>query len=206
MNSSRVKITGILLAGGMSRRMGREKGILKIGARYLYQYPLRILETLCDEILISTCNNFTLPMPYPIVCDEVADVGPMGGIYTCLNRSSNNLNIVLSYDMPMVNKGLLEHLIQENQVHESQPYDIVIPALQENKPEPLCGIYRQIVAGVFRDMIGKKVYAVHKVLPLVNSRTVLIDDRMPFYHPDIFLNINQESDLKRLPATFENEL
>ncbi len=200
MNSSRSKITGILLAGGMSRRMGREKGILKIGGRFLYQYPLRILEALCDEILISTCTNFSTPLAYPAVCDEITGIGPMGGIYTCLKKSSNDLNIVLSYDMPLVNEGLLEHLI-----HESPSHDIVIPALQDNKSEPLCGIYRQSVTDVFRDLIGKKMYAVHRALPLVNSRTVLIDDRMPFYHPDIFLNINQESDLKRLPATFENE-
>ena len=200
MNNSRSKITGILLAGGMSRRMGQEKGKLKIGDRFLYQYPLRILETLCDEILISTCKNFTPPLAFPTVCDEVTGIGPMGGIYTCLKKSSNDLNIVLSYDMPLVNQELLKHLIQENQSH-----DIVLPALQENKPEPLCGIYRKSVADVFRDLIGKKMYAVYRVLPLVNSKTVLIDDRMPFYHPDIFLNINQESDLKRLPAVFKNE-
>ncbi|MCK5137343.1 MAG: molybdenum cofactor guanylyltransferase [Bacteroidales bacterium] len=194
MNSSHSKITGILLAGGMSKRMGREKGILKIGDRFLYQYPLRILEALCDEILISTCKNFTPPLAYPTVCDEVAGIGPMGGIYTCLNRSSNDLNIVLSYDMPLVNEGLLKHLI-----HESEAHDIVLPALQKNKPEPLCSIYRKSVAGVFRDLIEKNIFAVHRILPLVNSRTILIDDRMPFYNPDIFLNINQESDLNRLP-------
>ena len=144
-------------------------------------------------------------MAYPTVCDEVLGIGPMGGIYTCLNRSSNDLNIVLSYDMPLVNEGLLEHLIQESHIHGSHAHDIVVPALQENKPEPLCGIYRRRVAGVFRDLIGKKMYAVHRVLPLVNSKTILINDRMAFYHPDIFLNINQESDMKRLPTTFENE-
>ena len=200
MNNSRSKITGILLAGGMSRRMGREKGMLKIGGRFLYQYPLRILEALCDEILISTCTNLSTPLAYPTVCDEVTGIGPIGGIYTCLNRSSNDYNIVLSYDMPLVNEGLLEHLI-----HESQSHDIVIPALQENKPEPLCGIYRRRVTGVFRELIGKKMYAVHRVLPLVNSKIILINDRMPFYHPDIFLNINQESDLKRLPADIRSE-
>jgi len=74
MDHSEVKITGILLAGGMSSRMGREKGRIKLGNRYLYEYPLQILETCCDEILISTC----------------------------LKHSSNELNVVLSYDMPAV--------------------------------------------------------------------------------------------------------
>jgi CTP:molybdopterin cytidylyltransferase MocA len=51
------KMTGILLAGGMNRRMGKEKGNIRIGDAYLYQYPLSVLEKLCDEVLISTCKK-----------------------------------------------------------------------------------------------------------------------------------------------------
>ena len=195
-----MKISGILLAGGMSKRMGREKGILKVGERYLYQYPLGILESICDEILISTCKDFTLPVNHTMVCDEVTGLGPIGGIYTCIKRSSNDLNIILSYDLPLVNEGLLNHLIQE-----SNAYDIVLPALQKERPEPLCGIYRKSVIGVLEDLIEENRYAVRYALPLVKSKTILVNDQMPFYLPDIFLNINNKSDLESLPAGFGNE-
>lgn len=195
-----MNITGILLAGGMSKRMGEDKGLVKVGHRYLYQYPLKVLEALCDEILISTCKDFTIPEAYPTVCDEVDGVGPIGGIYTCLKRSSNDLAMVISYDLPLVNTGLMTYLIRE-----SEAYDIVLPALQANRPEPLCGIYRKNVISFLGDMIVKKSYAVHGALPLVRNRIILMEETMPFFRPDIFLNINEESDLDRLPPGFGNE-
>lgn len=200
MDDAEIKITGILLAGGKSRRMGREKGVLKIGKRYLFQYPLKVLEALCDEILISTCDKFSLPVEYPKVCDEVGGIGPMGGIFSCLKRSSNDLNIVLSYDLPLVNEALVSYLIQER-----GSYDIILPSLQRNKLEPLCGIYRKKVAETLEDLIDKNEFAVHSAFQLVKSKTILIERQMPFWHPDLFLNINHIDDLKRLPSGFGDE-
>lgn len=193
MKSPEQKITGILLSGGKSSRMGREKGRIKIGKYFMYQYPLRVLESLCDEIIISSCGNLEMEESYEQVCDEIPNIGPIGGLYTCLKRSSNELNIVLSYDLPLVNEGLFTELLKLK-----DKFDIILPALTEANPEPLCGIYKKGVADVFRNMIDKKVYAVHKVLPLVKSKTVLLEESDPFFHSNIFLNINKESDLRNL--------
>ena len=105
MHSPKNKITGILLAGGMSHRMGKEKGFIRIGPKYLYQYALQVLDNLCDEVLISTCKEGLFLEKYPLVCDEIPGIGPMGGINTCLKQSSNEINVVLSYDMPLEMKN-----------------------------------------------------------------------------------------------------
>jgi molybdopterin-guanine dinucleotide biosynthesis protein A len=109
MNFNRQKITGILLAGGMSRRFGQDKGKIKIGDRYLYRYALDTLEQVCDEILISTCNELYDWGNYTSVCDEIPGIGPMGGIFTCLKQSGSEINIVLSCDLPLVHKELLSY-------------------------------------------------------------------------------------------------
>jgi len=200
MEDSKQKITGILLAGGLSKRMGREKGVMKIGNRKLFEYPLRILEILCDEILISTCKDSSPAMSYPAICDEKRGIGPMGGIHACLKRSSSELNIVLSYDMPLVNEGLLRFLIQE-----SPGYEMVVPALQKERPEPLCGIYRKSVVEIFSELIEEKSYAVHRAISQTRSRVVIIEPAMPFYRDNLFLNINRVEDLEELPVGFGNE-
>ena len=197
MNSAH-KITGILLAGGMSSRMGREKGSLMIGGNMMYLYPLKALEALCDEILISSSNPLLENLPYTIVADKISGIGPMAGIHACLEHSSNDLNLVLSYDLPLVNESLLKYLVDK-----SDEWEMIVPAMQAGKPEPLCALYRKSMSSVFGSMIEKKRYAVHQAIPLVRSLVLDIQPDMPFYTPDLFLNINSEEDLKSLPENFK---
>jgi molybdopterin-guanine dinucleotide biosynthesis protein A len=194
------KVTGILLAGGMSSRMGREKGSLRIGGRMLYEYPLRALEMVCDQILISTSNSFPGILTHTTVCDEIRGIGPMGGIHACLERSSTDLNLVLSYDLPLVNVGLLNYLLEK-----SGDWDMVAPAVQTGRPEPLCALYRKSMSSVFRALIEEKRFAVHGAISRVRSQVLLIQPGMPFFHPGLFLNINRREDLERLPENFGND-
>lgn len=193
MTSGNKKITGILLSGGKSSRMGREKGSIRIGDKKMYQYPLGILESLCDEILISTCGQSFIEEDYEQVCDEIRGIGPIGGIYTCLKRSSNQTNIILSYDLPLLSRDLLLDLIPY-----ADKFDVVLPALPGNKPEPLCGIYSRNAAARFEKQIQKKIYAVHKALPLLKTKTIFLENSLPYFHPDLFLNINSQEDLGKL--------
>jgi len=190
-------ITGILLAGGMSSRMGREKGLVRLGDRYLYQYPLQVLQSLCDEILISTCVDLPIPETHSRVCDEIPGLGPMGGIYTCLKRSSNETSIVISYDLPMVSEGLFRYLLAGSSGH-----DAVFPALRPDRPEPLCAVFKKSMIPVLEKLIVKGEFAVHKVIPLARSRIMPVGAHLTFYHPDIFININREEDMDRLPPGF----
>jgi molybdopterin-guanine dinucleotide biosynthesis protein A len=201
MNSSDLKLTGILLAGGLSRRMGREKGLLKLGNRLLYTYPLRVLESCCEEILISTCHDSVLPEAYPSVCDQVPGIGPMGGIYTCLNRSSNDVNVVLSYDMPLITADLVHYLVTR-----LEDFEVVVPTLKDRRPEPLCAIYRKSSSHYFKELIDRKEYAVHQVFAMARTSFVPVGPALPFYRPALFANINQEKDLEKLPRDIRGSL
>jgi molybdopterin-guanine dinucleotide biosynthesis protein A len=197
MKTNTQKITGILLAGGMSRRMGTDKGSLKIGRRLLYEYPLAVLEGICEEVLISTCNDTVIRVNHRKICDEVKGTGPLGGIYSCLKQSSSDLNLVLSYDMPLVNDSLLRVLISE-----SESYEIVLPALMERRPEPLCGLYRKSITGLIKEMISQNDLAVNHLLTRCRSRIVPVSEEMECWQPDLFLNINSREDLQRIPPGF----
>lgn len=200
MKTSNTKITGILLTGGMSSRMGREKGSLRLGGRMMYEYPLSALEALCDEILISGPKALPGNYPYPIIKDEIKGIGPMAGIHAGLGHSSNDLNLVISYDLPLINAELLSFLVKN-----SEDCDLVAPAIQADKPEPLCAIYRKSLMSVIETLIEEERYAVHLVISRARSRIMNIHKDLPFYHPDLFLNINRAADLKRLPESFGTE-
>ena len=181
----------------MSRRMGSEKGNIQIGNALLYQYPLDLLEGLCDEVLISTCNGSALQVKHRMVCDEIKGIGPLGGICSCLKQSSSEMNLVLSYDMPLVNEALFRLLIRER-----EEYEIVLPAMQEKRPEPLCGLYRKSITNVMEEMIAQNDFAVNHLLTRCNSRIVPISKEMECWLPDLFQNINSKEDLHRLPPAF----
>jgi molybdopterin-guanine dinucleotide biosynthesis protein A len=200
MPKNKTHITGILLAGGMSQRMGSEKGNIRIGNSFLYQYPLGILEGLCDEILISTCKASLFREKHMKVCDEVPGIGPLGGIFSCLKKSSSELNLVLSYDMPMVNQSLFRMLLSE-----SMGYDMILPAMHEHRPEPTCGIYSRKLTGLMEEMISEKDFALNHLLMRSKSKMVRITKEMDFWLPELFLNINSKEDLKLIPAGFGRE-
>jgi molybdopterin-guanine dinucleotide biosynthesis protein A len=194
MQDDSKKITGILLSGGKSKRMGHEKGMIRIANKQMYKYPLEVLESLCDEILISSNQKDFIKEEYEQVYDEIPGIGPMGGLFTCLKKSSNEINIVLSYDLPLVRKELFEELLTYIDL-----FDIVLPEMKAGKLEPLCGIYKKSVFATFEKLIKAGNYSVHKAVPEVKSKTILIDKNMSFYDPNLFLNINRESDLDSLP-------
>ncbi len=194
MDPQQNRLTGILLAGGMSIRMGREKGLVKVANQALYRYPLGILEKMCSEVLISTCKPVRFPEHHAMICDQTTGIGPMGGIYTCLQRSANEWSVILSYDLPLVTVDLIRFLAEQ-----SSGYDVVVPCMEEGKPEPLCGIYSRKTIPVFEALIARKQYAIHQALAMSRTRYVILDKTLPFYRDDLFLNINREEDLRKIP-------
>jgi molybdopterin-guanine dinucleotide biosynthesis protein A len=119
----------------------------------------------------------------------------MGGIYSCLNRSSNELNVVISYDLPLIPMELILYLLAQ-----IEGYEIVVPYLDEGRPEPLCAIYRKNSCQVFKNLIDRKEYAVHKAFSRTRTNLVKIGPFLSFYRPDIFININREEDLGKVPG------
>lgn len=200
MTGIKRKITGILLAGGMSKRMGKEKGHLFVGDAPLYTYPLRALEKLCDEVLISSCQDAFSETGYPVICDEIKNVGPLGGIFSSLKQSSNDLNLVLSYDLPLVSTQLLEYLLEQ-----SKGFELVWPVGESDRPEPLCGIYQKKLYLKAEKLIRDERYAVHNLRPLCKHRLVNIPKEMNPGGTDVFLNINRPSDLNKIPPGFGEE-
>ncbi len=188
-------MSGILMAGGQSSRMGRDKGFISLGGRMLYQFPLRVLEALCDEILISSCNDFPHAEGHRVVCDEISGIGPIGGLYTCLKKARHHLCLVISYDMPLVKPALFRHLLQQR-----KDEDIVVPVHEGHRFEPLCGLYHKNALQAMEAQIKQGSYALHQLFAGPNYRLVPVGPELAFYSPNLFLNINEKKDLDQLSA------
>lgn len=118
-------LSGVILAGGKSRRMGTDKAFLKVGGRMLIQRVLDVVEALCDDVVIVT----NTPERYAsfgtrLVTDIVPGAGALGGLYTGLHAASRHCSLVVACDMPFLNRALLQYMA--DLVGE---FDAVIPAL-----------------------------------------------------------------------------
>jgi molybdopterin-guanine dinucleotide biosynthesis protein A len=106
-------ITGVVLAGGKSRRMGRDKRWLEVGGRPLFHRVLSALEGLFREILIVVAE----PLPglegtaHRVVIDLIPDCATLGGLYTGLSYAGCQRIFAVGCDMPFLSRKAIAHLV-----------------------------------------------------------------------------------------------
>ena len=184
-------VTGIILAGGKSRRMGMDKGLLKIGDKTLVEIAIINLSPLCNTVLISSNSEDYMQFGAKVVPDVIPNIGPMGGIYSSLLESRTDLNLVLSVDLPLVNEGLLAFLVEQ-----SIGYMAAVPWSGQEHFEPLCACYNRAILSAIHDYINKGVYKMPDLFREVPTNPLIIDEKLAFYHPAVFHNINTPEDLE----------
>jgi len=183
------KYSGILLAGGKSSRMGDDKAFMKYKDRFLYEYSFSILKSFSQDILISSSNTRFNNQDYRCVEDEMPDLGPISGIFSCLKRIKYPSAIVLPCDLPFISVKTVETLL-----NNSQGYDITVALNHQNFPEPLIGIYSSAIISRLEKMINSGNYKLQNLLK--DSKTNFV--RIPLVSPETFLNINNPEDYNSL--------
>jgi molybdopterin-guanine dinucleotide biosynthesis protein A len=186
-------ITGIVLAGGQSSRMGTDKSLMKLKGKTLVEYAVDALKPLCNKVIISSDKmvyGFTGCDVWP---DEIPNLAPMVGIYSCLNRSETEINIISSCDMPMISSELIEYLLSNSEGHE-----ITVPVHLDNLIEPLCGIYKKTSVNMMKEFVDNGNFRLHEFIRFADGNLVPIGPELPFYSATLFSNINRRADFDRL--------
>jgi molybdenum cofactor guanylyltransferase len=186
----RSELTGIVIAGGKSRRMGAEKGLIAFGGKRLIDFPVEILHEVCTRVIISANSHSYDFLHLPVISDRVTGGSPMIGIWSALLASPSEYNLVLSCDMPMIPVALLEHMIA------SAEGCTAAIAWHQGFAEPLCGIYHRSLAGELEAHIREGKFKLITFLEKIGARHIEVDEKLPFFHPGIFLNVNTPLDVE----------
>lgn len=183
----KTKLSGYILAGGKSSRMGTDKAFLPVQEEPMLKRMIRLLEPFCQTIAISGENlgykNFNLEM----VSDIYSGCGPISGIISSLKHSSTEWNLIVSVDVPFMNEALILYLIS----HIGN-YDCIIPQ-HEGGIEPLMGLYNKQIIPVVEEMISRGDYQLKRLLSSLNIRYVNCNDLIKQF-PRLFVNINLPGD------------
>ncbi len=198
-----MEINCIILAGGKSVRLGRDKLVEKIGTTSLLEQVVSSVRPLSKKILIVTANErtFTEYADRPditVVSDIIPGQGSLGGIYTGLVNSDLRNNLVLAADMPFLNVPLLRYMIEV-----SNGFDFVLPRIG-TLYEPLHAIYSKECIKPIETLFEQRKKMIIELFNYVKVRFVDRDE-VDRYDPDhlSFFNINTPQELQKAREIIE---
>lgn len=194
-------VTGIILAGGKSSRMGTEKGLQVLCGKQLISYAINALSGVCNQIIISSSSDVYQSFGYKVVGDELKGIGPMGGIYSALKQSKNEKNLILSCDLPFVSQELLSHIL-----YNSEGFKVAVPWEGGRHFEPLCGFYNLSILENLSKFIEQGNYKLPDLFEEILINKLIIDNKLDFYRSHLFLNVNYKEDLVLAEKIMKNEV
>jgi molybdopterin-guanine dinucleotide biosynthesis protein A len=183
-------ITGIILAGGKSQRMGTDKGLLLLRGKPFVTHIYEALKPIVgDNIMVVSSNADYDALGYNRIEDMIADKGPVGGLYTALKQSKTKFNLVLSVDVPLVSTELLQWLVTK---HEDS--FMVTQVQAQDKASPLIAVYDRSTRILLGEHLAGNQLKLRDVIAEVNHQTL----EVPSKWSKQVQNINTEEDYKKI--------
>jgi len=186
-------VTGIILAGGQAKRLeGIEKGLIEVQGKRSIERTIEALAPITDEIIISTNSGSYDYLNKLIVNDIMLDVGPIGGLYSALQVTNTDKNLVVGCDMPFITSEALLFIL-----NKSEGYQVALPTFN-GRIHPVCGFYSKSCGTGLKNMIDQKRYMLKEAIKQFQHILLPITNELPFYSEELFYNINTPDELLKL--------
>ncbi|MBO8171458.1 MAG: molybdenum cofactor guanylyltransferase [Bacillaceae bacterium] len=186
----------ILLAGGSSRRMGRNKAVMPVGGVPVTERILNRMSPLFSEIIIVS-GEPGLFREYPVTVitdvDEFAGRGPLAGIYSGMAGSRHDRLFVSACDMPFVSSELAAYLLEQL----DDETDAVVP-VAGGKVHPLFSAWHRRIQSELEQTLREKQYRMIDFLDRIRVKNVAEHAFRHLADPDkALMNVNTPVDLKK---------
>lgn len=188
-------ITGIILSGGTSLRMGTDKGSLVVNGSSFLVHIIEAVKPIVNDIIVVSNNPDHDVIGCKRVTDIIKDSGPLAGLYSGLFHSTTKFNLVLSCDIPFIKTSILEQLI--DQINDD--FD-VIQIESHHKSMPLIAVYKKECMHQCLDLLEQGERRLRFAVQQFKTKNVLLDPEL-----DRFIrNINTTHQLNQLRHEFEH--
>ncbi|MFN2525642.1 MAG: molybdenum cofactor guanylyltransferase [Actinomycetota bacterium] len=193
MSSTPASFSAVILCGGDSSRMGRDKATIQIRGKPLVRMLAERMAEVAGPVWLSVgrAPRFA-ELGFEEMIDDPLEAGPLGGIAPSLERSPRELLAVVGVDMPFANPRLFR-LMADLYVDE----DIVLPITPEGA-QPLHALWNKASLKRIRHALEVKSYAVRDLLPNLTVREVAEDEWRTVDDGRFALNLNRPEDLELL--------
>ena len=189
-----IDVTGVLLAGGNSRRMGEDKRYLVVGEQTLLERGLAVLRSIFQEVLVVIAqDSLPLNVDARVVRDLVPDCGSLGGLYTGLTQATTPYIFVVACDMPFLDPAVITQFTSRR-----ASADIVMAKLAA-RLHPMHALYGKGCLPVLEQMIRARQLKIQEMLSHPSLRVqyvteadlLTIDPSRRSFH-----NVNTPADLE----------
>lgn len=194
-------ITGVILAGGRSSRMGQNKALMTLGGQRLIDRVVAVMRQVFPEVLLVTNTPAVYAdLGLPMVPDMWPDAGSLGGICSALSHATTPACAVVACDMPFLQAPLWQYLIA--QLPEA---DVVVPEVL-GEVQTLHAIYRQTCRAPMERCVAAKRLRIIGFFPEVRVRRVSASELTP-YDPQLlaFQNLNTPEEFQAAEARLSGE-
>jgi molybdopterin-guanine dinucleotide biosynthesis protein A len=189
-----MNISAVLLAGGESQRMGKDKATVLFRGKLLWEKQLDLLRKLePEEILVSARTDPPWrPDDVQVVTDDPPSRGPLSGLAASLAKMRSAHLLALAIDMPFMSEIYLRYLCDQ-----IEPGIGVVPKI-DNCAEPLAAIYPQEAAGEVRAALSGTDYSLQTLTSRLAETGKLRAIPVTEQNRKLFLNVNALADLATL--------
>lgn len=188
-------ITGIILAGGKSSRMGTDKGFLLLNNKPFVQYSIDALTPLVSNIIIVSDNSDYDVFGFKRINDITKNAGPVAGICSGLEASSTDYNLILSCDIPLITSKILEKLI--NNIDDIYQ---IIQVESNGKSMPLIAMYKKEVTDTFNTFLKNNERRLRVAIKSCKSKNIILEKAYELST----MNVNTQTELKALKDAYKH--
>ncbi len=199
-------ITGVVLAGGKSERMGTNKSLLTLGGITVIERVVNLMKGLFSTtILITNQPEEYSFLKLPMFEDIYKSIGPLAGIHSALTNSTTEKNFIISCDIPMMTADVIEYLVEFPSI---KPITIT---RADNFIQQLCGIYSKSLLAEIEKIVNENINMdernpeqkkrgcrVMHLVKTVDSEIIDIENEYKNYIPGTFYNMNNPEEYKHI--------
>jgi len=186
MASTQQSLTGVILAGGKSSRMGQNKALMSLGGKRLVDRVVEVMRSVFDDLLMVTNTpDVYADLGLPMVPDVWPEKGSLGGVYSAIYHVTTPYCLVVACDMPFLRAAVLHYLSTQ-----MADYDVVVPDVL-GELQTLHAIYSKACLQPIERRLEANRLRIIGFFPDVRVRTVTASELEP-YDPELlaFQNLN----------------
>ncbi|MGB9937058.1 MAG: molybdenum cofactor guanylyltransferase [Methanobacterium sp.] len=190
----------IILCGGRSKRMGKDKGSLLLDGKPMLLHVLDTVGRIAEEIIlvlrdkkqVGDYSQILKEKNIKIVTDKSKDQGPLMGILTGLSNIKSEQAQILPCDSPFISSNFVLNMFE---AIESSNYDALIPLWADGHTEPLHSIYKKKNIKKIEELIKDGKRNVNSLIESINVRYIKVEELDPSLRS--FQNINTVNDINK---------